>query len=137
MFVAGPVSGLIELAGWETLLLAAGIDRDGFGALAERYADWVEPSIDALADSTAPVVMLHDDLCWSSGPFLPPAWYDRHVFPRLQRFVEILHGAGKTVLFTSDGDIASLLPGIGRLGVAAGAGLCSVAQSGSGSSATS
>ena len=36
------VSGLIEIFGWEMLLLAAGLDPDGFGEVANRYASWIQ-----------------------------------------------------------------------------------------------
>jgi hypothetical protein len=75
------LSGMIDLFGWEMLLLAAGTDPVAFGALTNRYAAWVQQYFDALADADVPVVMVHDDIVWTGGPFLAPEWYRRYVFP--------------------------------------------------------
>ncbi|MFH1707612.1 MAG: hypothetical protein ABIF71_06820 [Planctomycetota bacterium] len=75
------ISGLIDIFGWEMLLLAAGTDLAGFGKVADRYARWIQQYFDALAAADVPVVMVHDDIVWTSGPFLPPDWYRAHVFP--------------------------------------------------------
>jgi len=98
------ISGFIGLFGWDMLLLAAGTDLERFGALADRYASWIQQYFDALAESNVPVVMIHDDFVWASGPFIRPAWYRRYVFPNYRRFVTPLREAGKKVLFCSDGN---------------------------------
>ncbi len=98
------ISGFIGLFGWDMLLLAAGTDPLRFGALANRYASWIQQYFDALADSNVPVVMIHDDFVWASGPFLRPAWYRQYVFPNYRRFVAPLREAGKKVMFCSDGN---------------------------------
>ena len=53
------MSGLIELLGWETLLSAAVIDKDAFGAFVNRYSDWIMQYFEALAKCKSPVVMIH------------------------------------------------------------------------------
>ncbi len=111
------VSGLIEMFGWETLLMAAGIDPVRFGRLTNRYADVVERYYRAIAASDVPVVMVHDDICWTSGAFLPPAWYREYVFPNYRRFFAPLRESGKIIVFTSDGDYTQFIDDI----VAAGA----------------
>lgn len=98
------ISGLIEILGWDMLLLAAGCDPERFGDLTRRYADWMMQFHEALAQADVPVVMIHDDIVWTSGPFIHPDWYRRHVFPLYRRFVAPLREAGKVVLYTSDGD---------------------------------
>lgn len=35
-------SGLIDIFGWEMLLLAGGVDPEGFGEVANRYASWMQ-----------------------------------------------------------------------------------------------
>ena len=81
------VSGLIALFGWDMLLLAAGTDQVRFGELANRYASWMQQYYDALAETDVPVVMMHDDIVWASGPIFRPAWYREYVFPNYERTV--------------------------------------------------
>ncbi len=97
------VSGLIDMFGWEILLTAAGLDSQGFGDLANRYAGWIQQYYNALALSDAPVVMCHDDIVWTSGAFIHPDWYRKYIFPNYKKFLEPLLARGKKVLFTSDG----------------------------------
>ncbi len=111
------VSGLIEVFGWEMLLLAAGVDGERFGRLTERYADWSLQFFEALAEADVPVVMMHDDIVWSSGPFIRPEWYREHVFPAYKRLLRPLLDSGKKVLFTSDGDYTMFVDDIAAVGV--------------------
>ncbi len=111
------VSGLIEIFGWEMLLLAAGTDSEAFGALTERYNRWVGQFFEALAAADVPAVMLHDDIVWTSGPFLHPEWYRRFVFPHYGRTIAPLRESGKKVLFTSDGDYTLFIDDIAAAGV--------------------
>lgn len=111
------VSGLIEVFGWEMLLLAAGVDPERFGRLTERYADWSLQFFEALAEADVPVVMVHDDIVWSSGPFIRPEWYREFVFPAHARLVRPLLDSGKKVLFTSDGDYTMFVEDIAAVGV--------------------
>jgi uroporphyrinogen-III decarboxylase len=111
------MSGLIDLLGWDSLLLAAGTDAARFGDLANRYARWMQPFFDALAESAAPVVMVHDDIVWSSGAFLRPDWYRQYVFPNYHNYLRPLREAGKKILFCSDGNFTEFIDDL----VAAGA----------------
>jgi len=111
------VSGLIEIFGWDMLLLAAGTDPAAFGRLTDRYTAWIQGYFDALAAADVPVVMVHDDIVWTSGPFIAPAWYREHVFPAYQRFFQPLRDSGKTIVYTSDGNYSLFIDDV----VAAGA----------------
>jgi hypothetical protein len=91
------ISDLIEIFSWKILLEAAGIDPEGFGALMGRYADWMGQYFDALARCKAPVVMVHDDIVWTSGAFLAPAWYRRFLFPAYRRYFEPLLVVGNHI----------------------------------------
>jgi len=62
------VSGLLEILGWEMFLLALGTDPRRFGELVNRYAAWVGQYFEALALADVDVVMVHDDMVWTSGP---------------------------------------------------------------------
>jgi len=111
------ISGLIDLLGWDMLLLTAGVDAKGFGDLTNRYARWMQRYFNALAASEAPVVMIHDDIVWTAGAFIHPDWYRQYVFPNYKRYFQPLRDAGKIILFTSDGNYTEFLDDI----VAAGA----------------
>ncbi len=111
------VSGLIDLFGWDMLLLAAGTDSKSFGQMTNRYSKWVGRYFSALADSDVPVVMVHDDLVWSSGPFIHPSWYREFVFPNIKRNIAPLKEAGKKVMFTSDGNFDEFIDDIAGCGV--------------------
>ena len=97
------ISGFIEIFGWTMLLEGLAEDAEAFGAMANRYAEWIGQYFDALARCKSPVVMVHDDIVWSSGPFVQPAWYRKYIFPNYEKLLDPLHRAGKKILYTCDG----------------------------------
>ncbi len=111
------VSGLIEIFGWDIMLMALGIDAAEFGKVANRYADWVSHYFRALADSDVPVVTIHDDIVWTSGAFTNPAWYREFVFPNYKKLFAPLYEAGKKVIYTSDGNFTEFIDDIAATGV--------------------
>lgn len=111
------VSGLLEIFGWDILLMALGMDPEGFGETANRYAEWMQQYFDALADCESPVVKVHDDIVWTSGPFVRPEWYRKYVFPNYKRFFAPLREAGKKIIFTSDGNYTQFVDDIADCGV--------------------
>jgi hypothetical protein len=111
------ISGLIDIFGWDMLLLAAGVDPVGFGQVANRYAAWNQQYYDALAAADVPVVMVHDDIVWSSGPFIHPRWYREYVFPNYKKYFAPLIESGKKILFTSDGNYNKFIDDIAACGV--------------------
>jgi hypothetical protein len=111
------VSGLIAIFGWDMLLTAAGTDPEAFGRLTNRYAGWIEQYFKALAESEAPVVMIHDDIVWTHGAFIHPDWYRRFVFPNYKKCFAPLHDAGKIIMYTSDGTYTQFVDDIAAAGV--------------------
>jgi len=111
------MSGLIDIFGWEILLSAAGVDSDGFGEVVNRYASWIKQYFDALAESEAPVVMIHDDIVWTSGPFLHPDWYRKYIFPNYKKCFEPLIESKKRIIYTSDGNYTHFVDDIACCGV--------------------
>jgi hypothetical protein len=111
------MSGLIDLMGWDTLLTAAGLDSQAFGDFINRYGRWIGQYFEALAQSSSPVVMIHDDIVWTSGAFLHPDFYRTYIFPNYKKLFRPLLEAGKKILFTSDGDYTMFLPDIAACGV--------------------
>lgn len=111
------VSGLIEIFGWEMLLVAAGTDPARFGEVTNRYARFIQQYFDALAQSEAPVVMIHDDIVWTSGAIFHPDWYRKYVFSNYKKFFQPLLDAGKRILYTSDGTYTEFVDDIAACGV--------------------
>jgi hypothetical protein len=111
------VSGLIDIFGWDMLLLAAGEDPEGFGELTNRYCRWIEGYFEALAEADVPVVMIHDDIVWTAGPFISPAWYRKYVFPNYRRMFAPIRESGKRIVYTSDGDYSMFIDDIAQAGV--------------------
>lgn len=111
------ISGLIDLFGWDLLLLAAGIDAEGFGNLANRYASWIQQYFNALGDADVPCVMVHDDIVWSEGAFIHPDWYRMYVFPNYKKFFAPLLDSGKKIIFTSDANYTEFIDDIAACGV--------------------
>lgn len=111
------ISGFIAIFGWDMLLLAAGTDLKRFGDLANRYASWMQQYYEALADTQAQVVMIHDDFVWASGPIFRPSWYRQYVFPNYKRYFAPLRDSGKKILFCSDGNFNIFIDDIAQTGV--------------------
>jgi len=111
------MSGMIDLLGWDTLLEAAGNDSKAFGEFVNRYSNWMMQYFEALACCDSPVVMIHDDLVWSNGPFLHPDFYRKYIFPNIKKMLLPLREAGKKILFTSDGDFTMFVDDIADCGV--------------------
>jgi len=111
------VSGLIDIFGWEMLLLAAGVDPKGFGEVANRYATWIQQYFDALGAADVPVVMIHDDIVWSAGPFISPRWYRQYVFPNYKKLFAPLLESGKRIMYTSDGDYTKFVDDLADCGI--------------------
>ena len=111
------ISGLIDLFGWDMLLLSAGVDSEAFGEMTLRYSKWIGQYFTALAESDVPIAMVHDDLVWTAGPFIHPDWYRKYVFPGIKENVMMMKDAGKKVMFTSDGNFDMFIDDIAECGV--------------------
>ena len=110
-------SGLIEIYGIEQLLLLMGLYEQEFKEVVESYFHWVKQFFDAFAETSVPVMMVHDDLCWTEGPVTHPRWYRETIFPYLKRLIEPVKSAGKKVIFTSDGTIDEFFGDFVELGI--------------------
>jgi hypothetical protein len=97
------VSGAIEAFGWDMLLLAAGSDLKRFAKVLDTIHQQTMHHAHAWAHTSCEVYMCHDDMVWTQGPFIRPAFYRAEIFPRYKELWQLLHDHGKTVAFTSDG----------------------------------
>jgi uroporphyrinogen-III decarboxylase len=68
--------------------------------------------VKAWAKTSIEVFIQHDDMVWSSGPFMNPTFYRQSIFPRYKKLWQELHDAGKIVLFCSDGDFTMFVDDI-------------------------
>lgn len=95
------VSGAIESFGWDALL-EAGTDQDRFERVLDSFFRLSLHHFRAWAQTSAPVFVCHDDMVWSAGPFMSPAFYRRAIFPRYRQLWQVLRDAGKKVLYCAD-----------------------------------
>ena len=110
-------SGLLSIFGWELFLTLGGLDPDGLGVVANRYAVWMQQYYDALAESETPVVYFHDDIVGTSGPVFHPRWYRKYIFPNYKNYFKPLLERGKKIIFISDGNYTRLVDDIAATGV--------------------
>ncbi len=111
------VSGLLDIFGWDLLLTAMGVDKEGTGRLADRYSDWILQYFKALAKCDSPIIMVHDDIVWTSGPFISRDWYMKYVFGNYEKLFEPLKKSGKKILYTSDGTYTAFIDDIAACGI--------------------
>lgn len=57
----------------------------------------------AWAETSAEVIIQHDDFVWTEGPFIRPEYYRSIIISRYAELWKPLHQAGKKVLFCADG----------------------------------
>jgi len=111
------MSGLIEMLGWDMLLLTAGIYPEEFGDFTNRYAKWMQQYFEALAETDFPVVKIHDDIVWTAGAFLNPEWYRKYIFPNYKKYFAPLIESGKKIIYTCDGNFSAFIDDIADSGV--------------------
>ena len=109
------ISGAIAAFGWDMLLMAAA-DQDRFAKVLRRIADLTLHHVKAWAETSIEVFIQHDDFVWTEGPFLHPDFYRGVIIPMYGEFWEVLHQAGKKVLFCSDGKFDMFMPDLAAVG---------------------
>ena len=109
------VSGAIETFGWDMLLCAAA-DQDRFEQVLDSYFRLTLHHVRAWGRTSAEVFISHDDMVWTEGAFMSPAFYRRVIFPRYAELWAVLKRAGKKVLFCSDGNFTEFIGDIAHAG---------------------
>jgi hypothetical protein len=109
------VSGAIDAFGWEMLLEAAS-DPVQFEKMLDSFFRLSMHYFKAWAKTTIEVFICHDDIVWTEGPFMRPEMYRRIIFPRFAALWSVLKGAGKKVLYCSDGNFTMFLDDIAAAG---------------------
>ena len=109
------VSGAIAAFGWDMLLLGAS-DALRMEPVFDSFFRRTLFHMQAWAETSAEVIIQHDDFVWSSGPFMHPDLYRKIIIPRYAELWKPLHRAGKIVLFCSDGDFTEFATDIAEAG---------------------
>jgi len=107
---------LIMTFGLEWTVKAAYSDPKRFEKLLNRFFQISKLEFEAWAETDIKVFISHDDICSTRGPFFPPRWLRRHVFPRYEELWSILKSRGIRVIFCSDGDVTQIVDDIARAG---------------------
>jgi hypothetical protein len=109
------LSGALEAFGWEMLLLAAA-DPAAFERVLDSLFRLSLHHYKAWAKTSVEVFIAHDDMVWTQGAFMDPAFYRSVLFPRYAELCRVLKDAGKKVLFCSDGNWTEFIDDIARAG---------------------
>jgi hypothetical protein len=109
------VSGAIQTFGWD-MFLAAAADRQRFAKVLASFAELTFHHAKAWAKTSIRVYIQHDDMVWSEGAFMHPAFYRSAIFPHYKRMWKELHDAGKIVLFCSDANFTDFVDDIADAG---------------------
>lgn len=109
------ISGAIQAFGWDMLLLAA-TDQTKFAKVLERFAAYTLHHARAWAKTSISAYIQHDDIVWTSGPFMDPDFYREAIIPLYRELWKPLKAAGKKVLFCSDGKVDMFLEDIAACG---------------------
>ncbi len=109
------VSGAIQAFGWDMLLEAAA-DPVRFDRVLESIFQRSLYHFKAQAKTSIEVFLCHDDMVWTQGAFMHPEFYRTAIFPRYKKLWDVIHEAGKLVLFCSDGDFTEFVDDISDAG---------------------
>ncbi len=109
------VSGAIQAFGWDMFLTAAA-DRERFAKVLASFAELTLHHARAWAKTSIKAYIQHDDMVWSQGAFMHPSFYRSAIFPHYKRMWDVLHDAGKIVLFCSDADFTEFIDDIAAAG---------------------
>jgi uroporphyrinogen-III decarboxylase len=99
------------------MLLVAAADAGKMERVFDSFFRRTLFHMQAWAQTSAEVIIQHDDFVWARGPFMRPEIYRTVIIPRYAELWKPLHAAGKKVLFCSDGNFTQFAGDI----VAAGA----------------
>ena len=109
------VSGAIEAFGWDMLLMAAS-EPERFDRVLETIFQRTLYHVQAWAKTSMEVFLQHDDMVWTAGAFIHPDFYRASIFPRYKKLWDVIHDAGKPVLFCSDGNFTEFVDDIAAAG---------------------
>jgi uroporphyrinogen-III decarboxylase len=109
------VSGAIQAFGWDMFLMAAA-DQAKIEKVLDSLFRYTLFHMEAWAQTSAPVMIQHDDFVWTAGPFLDPEFYRKAIIPRYAELWKPLRQVGKKILFCSDGTFTMFAEDIVKAG---------------------
>ena len=109
------ISGAIQAFGWDMLLLAAA-DQERFAKVLERFGEYTLHFNEAWADTSIDAFIQHDDMVWTSGPFVSPDFYRSVIFPIYKKLWAPLRKKGKKLLYCCDGTFQMFMKDVAEAG---------------------
>jgi len=109
------VSGAIQAFGWD-LLLEAAVHRKEFERVLDSICELTLHHVKAWARTSIRFFLQHDDMVWTEGPFMHPDIYRSAIFPRYKKLWQVMHEAGKPVLYCSDGNFTAFIDDLAAAG---------------------
>jgi len=109
------VSGAIAAFGWDMLLLACA-DRKKMSEVFVRIREFTQHHMNAWAETSADVIIQHDDFVWTEGAFMHPDIYRQVIIPGFAELWKPLKAAGKKILFCSDGNFMEFTQDLAEAG---------------------
>lgn len=109
------VSGASHTFGWDMFLLAAA-DQERFSKVLQSFGELTMHHVKAWAETSIEVFIQHDDMVWTEGPFMPPEFYRKTIFPIYKELWAVMHKASKKVLYCCDGTFDMFMEDIADAG---------------------
>ncbi len=120
-FLAGieSVTGIHQLVGDETALIAAATEPEWISDMAATYTDLLLSNYQHLADEgvQADGLWAFGDVAYNHGPFFSPAMYRQFYMPQHRRMADWAHAHGMKFIYHTDGDVRLLLDSFIEAGV--------------------
>ena len=91
--------------GWELFLTAATQHAEEMARIMADFGQISLKAFTAWSRVGPPLVVSHDDICYTRGPTFSPKWLRQNVYPWYERLWQPLHERGVKVLFMSDGNV--------------------------------
>ena len=95
---------------WAVFMETLALEPDRCRFLFDRCASYSIEVFEALAQTPAPLIIAHEDLCSTKGPIFSPALPRQEVFPRFAQIYEPVKRAGKRILAFGEGSIEEIAP---------------------------
>lgn len=105
------ISGVHQLIGDETALIAEACEADWVIDIATVYTDLILRDFDAMLDAGVKVdgMWVFGDLAYNHGPFFSPAMYRDIFAPQHRRMGDWAHARGLPMVYHTDGDYRLLI----------------------------
>jgi hypothetical protein len=108
----------VEVFNWENFMVAAMTDPARFDEILRDFFELTKRDIAAMCEvGDLPAICCHDDLCSANGPMFSPDWYRTHIYPAYEEIFDLIHRAGKKVIYVCDGNLMPILDDLHATGM--------------------